>query len=516
MSEPSNAQLGTSAPPRDSSPAAVERLVSGMALRVDGPHPMMQDPPAEDAAGARQRAFPARDVPLDPPSGIDVRLVSPLHSASADAESGYDRFAVETGQIAAHLRQQYADLDRREQRLHAQLAQVDQERREQRMWTADLEAGLEEREFSIARLEAALAQRADACLKLETELKELHEALLRERHSLNLERDQLTHDREDQTKELEALKARQHHELERLRADLISEHDEAETRLKQERVLVDNRHRFQHDHLERTMREFESVQDEFRREQQLLRTRHEETQAQVLLRSRQLDRQRELLDERQQSIEREREVLLKERRAMEERLSAEADELRNDRAAWESERDSQKADLRRQQDMLALHAENLETRRQRLDRLRAELEETNRQTLELRLAVEESLAQLTQTAGADVTKRRIDEARAILAEYYRHTRESLIQQRQELEQAQMRVHTQRDEFRAERQMLVEWVAAQEEQLAGREQNLRREGEAIDEREAGWRAAAERWTNEKLEAETIIRDLLKQLAEREER
>ncbi len=208
--------------------------------------------------------------------------------------------------------------------------------------------------------------------------------------------------------------------------------------------------------------------------------------------------------------------MFKERRAIEERLAVESDELRRDRATWESDRESQKADLRRQHDMLALHAESLETRRQRLDRLRAELEETNRQTLELRLAVEEASAQLMQTAGAEATKQRIDEARAILAEYYRHTRESLMQQRQEVEQAQMRVHQQREEFKAERQMLVEWVYAQEEQLAVRERELHSQRDSLATRETGWQKAADRWTNEKLEAESVIRDLLKQLGQRDDR
>lgn len=513
MSEPSKAQLDASVPSRDAGPVPDERLVPGASLRIDLPHAAQSNAGAA-AEASRESPFPARRVPVNPAAGIDVRLVPPPETRRHDADPDCDRFALETSQIAAHLQHQFADLDRREQRLHAQLAQIDQERREQRLWTADLETSLEEREFAIARQEAVLAQRADACLKLETELKELHETLLRERHSLNLERDQLTQDRDDQSKTLESLKARAQHELERLRAELIEEHDQAETRLKQERVLFDNRHCFQQDHLQRTMEEFEQGQDEFRREQQLLRTRQEETQTQILLRSRQLDRQRDLLDDRQRSIEREREVLLKERRAMEDRVLADTDELRRNRAAWESDRDSQKADLRRQQDMLALHAENLETRRQRLDRLRAELEETNRQTLELRLAVEEAAAQLTQTAGAEATKRRLDEARDILAEYYRHTREALVQQRQELEQAQIRVHQQRDEFRAERQLLVEWVATQEEQLASGERELRRERETIAQREATWRATAERWTNEKLESETIIRDLLKQLQERD--
>jgi len=512
MSEPLKAQLDASVP-RNSAAVEDERLIPGTSLRIDQPHAAQAG--AEIAVeGAHQRAFPARSVPVNPAAGIDVRLVPPQKAFAPDAAPELDRFTLETSQIAAHLRNQYADLDRREQRLHAQLAQFDQERREQRMWSADLETGLEEREFAIARQEAALAQRADACLKLETELKELHEALLRERHSLNLERDQLTHDREKQVKSLEGLKARELSELERLRAELTAEHEEAESRLKQERILIDNRHRFQQDHLERTMQEFERGQDEFRREQQLLRMRQEEAHAQFLLRSRQLDRQRDLLDDRQRSIEREREVLLKERRAMEQRGVADTDELRRHRAAWESDRASQKADLRRQQDMLSLHAENLETRRQRLDRLRAELEETNRQTLELRVAVEEAAAQLAHSAGAETAKRRLDEARDILAECYRHTRESLIQQRQELEQAQVRLQEQRNEFRAERQLLVEWVATQEEQLAGRERELDDEREAIAEREATWRETSERWTNEKLETESVIRNLLQQLQERE--
>jgi hypothetical protein len=506
MSEPSHAQLTAAAREQE------ERPEPTAALRIDRPHPPEGATP--DAGPARQSAFPARSVPVHAAAGIDVRLISPLEAAAAHEPQESEPSALQTGQIAAHLREQHADLNRREQRLHGQLAQLDQERREQRMWAANVEAGLEEREFAIARQETALAQRADACLKLETELKELHESLLRERHSLNVERDQLTQDREEQTQVLEGLKTRQHHEFERLRADLAAEHEQAEAELKQQRILLDNRHRFQHDHLQRTMQEFEKVQDDFRREQQLARSREEEAQSQNLLRSRQLDRQRELLDERQRSIEREREVLLKERRAMEVRATADGEALRGERAAWESERDSQKADLRRQQDLLALHAENLETRRQRLDRLRAELEETNRQTLELRLAVEDAAAQLTQSAGAETARRRIDEARAILAEYYRHTRESLIQQRQELEQAQLRVHQQRDEFRAEREALVEWVSRQEAQLAASAKDLAGQRDALEQREAACRSAAERWTAEKLEAESVIRDLLKQLGERE--
>jgi hypothetical protein len=533
MSEPPNTRIEAAALPQAGSRAPLDRPPSpypaaSFPIRVDGPHntsaveagsaaKSSEIVPVADARSdaSSQQPFPSRDVPANPDAGTDVRLIAPSSRMPDSGNESHDRFALETGQIAAHLRQQYADIDRREQRLHVQLSQVDQERREQRLWVAELEAGLEEREFAITRQEAALGQRADSCLKLESELKELHETLLRERHSLNVERDQLIIDRDEQAKTLETNLLGQQRELERLRADLIAEHDQAESDLKQQSALLENRHRFQQDHLQRTMQEFEATQNAFRREQQVARTRDEETRTQILLHRGQIDRQREILDERQQSIDRERQVLFKERRAMEDRLAHETEELRSGRAAWEAERDSQKADLRRQQDMLALHADNLETRRQRLDSLRGELEETNRQTLELRLAVEETAAELMQTVGSEVAQRRIDEAHAILGEYYRHTRESLMAQRQELEQGLVKMQQQREEFRSERQLLVEWISQQEEQLAQREQILALEQQAIESRDSEWRVHAQGLTNDKLHAESVIRDLLGKLSEREQ-
>jgi len=490
MSEPINAQRSAKA--AASHPPSVDallRVAQGVSLRVDGAHvSSTQNGASSVEAGGDTLA---------------------LEDAAAE-----ERLSLQTAQIAAQLDQQYADVDRREQRLHAQLAQLDQERRDTRMWAEELEASLQDRDYAISRQEAAIAQRAESCLKLETELKQLHESLLRERHSLNSEREQFIVDRESDRREIEELQVRQQHELERRQQDFLAEQEHLRQQLQQERVLLDNRHRFQQEHLRRSMQEFEVIQAEFRNEQQVGRARLEEIEKQNLLRARQLSRARELLEERQNSIERERELITRERAALEERLHSDRDELARERAQWEQERDVQRADLRRQHDMLALHAENLETRRQRLDRLRAEMEDTNRQTLEMRLAVEESHAQLMRTVGTEEATRRIEEARSVLAEYYRHTRDSLMQQRQELEQMHGRQSRQRDEFVQERESLVEWVARQEEQLASREQELSREKASLDVREQTWRDASSRWTEERLQAESVIRDLLRQLGERE--
>ena len=515
MDESSKVEIESSEPQREETRLAEQRA-PGFPIRVDAPHSQPTSSvvrePAYETVGAK--AGVSRPISVEPDSGIDIRLVAPAAQISIPDEESPERYSLETEQIASHLRKQYSDVDRREQRLHAQMALLDQERREHRLWMREVEAGLEERELAIAQQEAEFTVRAENSRKLEIELKELQASLLRERHTLNLEREQLILDREEQTQAIEGLRARNQAEMERLRSDLLAEQQAAEAELKQRGILLDSRHRFQQDHLQRTMQDFEKAQNAFRYEQQAVRTREEQFNEQIRLRSRQIERKTQLLDERQQSIERERLVLVKERRILEERLAVDAEGLRRERAAWEQDRDTQKADVRRQQDLLTSHAENLEARRQRLDNVRIDLEETNRQILELRLAVEESAAQLMQTAGTEATRQKIDEAHAVLAEYYRHTRDSIVLQRQEVEQSQLRVQEQRAEFRNERKTLVDWVAQQEEQLNSRELALRAERDAADHRDAERQAALAHMTAEKLKAESIIRDLLQQLAARE--
>lgn len=486
-----------------SPPETTDLAGSGVEIRLDAAH--LNRSAANNADDAAHGI-----VPLDPvASSVDDNAATSNRSSP-----GYDKLLLQAGQIAEHLKHQCAELDRREFRLHEQLTMLDQERRNVRMWVSNFDIDVEEREAALADREAACAERTAACLKLEQELQELHQALLRERHALTAEQEQLQRTRDSDQKALESAQAQQLRELEQHRADMQADRERLQAEFKQERSLLENRLRFQQDHLQKSRLEFEAAQTAFRTEQQVAWTRLDETQVQLRLRGGQLDRLRDLWQEREQSVERERLMLSKSRRALEESVRSDTDQLRNEQAAWEHERETQRADLRRQQDMLALHAENLETRRVRLDRLRSELEETNRATLELRLGVEEAYAQLTQASGAELARERVEEARRILGEHYRYTRDSITQQRHELEQLQARVQQQRLEFQTERQSLAEWVAEREEQMRERERKLAEDRAACEMHQQTRDVAREQWTNERLEAESIIRDLLQQLTDRE--
>jgi hypothetical protein len=442
-------------------------------------------------------------------------------------------------ELAELLRRQCADLERREQRLHHNLALMDAERRATRLLRTEFDELVAARESELSRLETQLLERSVGVTGLEAELAREREVLAAEWQSLADERSAI------QTEKIAAL-AEVVDERERMRAELQSERDAqldelsqraaeldaearniarmrddatfevaalreaAESESRQERVLLDSRLRFQQDHLEKSRGELEEAQTEFRWEQQAARTWLEQELLQSRLLRGQLDQRRGVLEAREQSIVREQDLLLRSRRAQEDSLSRERERLTGERAHWEHERDVARADLRRQQDLLALHAENLETRRQRLDSLRAELEETNRKTLETRLAVEEAYSQLSRSAGPEETRMRVDEARAVMAEYYRGTRDSLVRQRQEIEQMQERLMQQRQELQAERESLAAWGLAREQKGIEREAALGAAREELDAREREARGLRERWLAERQEAESVIRDLLDQL------
>ena len=323
-------------------------------------------------------------------------------------------------------------------------------------------------------------------------------------------RDELLAKQQSQHAELEAVKQAQAASLTEAQEAFARQREQQLTELRHERAVLENRLRFQQEHLTKARQEIESAQNDFRREAQRVRGQLEEGEAIIRLRQSQLDRVRSLLEERERSVNREREMLFKSQRAFEQFTEHDREKIKLERDDWEHERGGQMADLRRQQDMLALHANNLEGRRERLDKLRADFEQTHRTTLEMRMAIEEAWAQMTQACGVEVAQQRLDQAQQQLSGHYRGLRDSLIEQRGELDEMRQLFQTQRDEFRSEQQTLSEWATTQQRTLGHREADLQAQSEQLNFRESAWRSASQRWINEKIEAEAVIRDLLQQL------
>lgn len=357
----------------------------------------------------------------------------------------------------------------------------------------------------------------------ETTIKKVEAELASDKEKFELEvKTQQTEQESKHQAETEALESRQRdfvirseeieHQLKIQREDLEREYGSREEEFDQKRTLIENRIKFQENHLLRLRNQIEQDQHEFQRQQQIHQQQHEQNERIHILRMNQLDRFRGLLQQREESLSKERSLHTELRRSVEYYELTQKQRLSDEYELWHKERDAQKAELRRQQDMLSLHAENLERRRERLDTLRAEVEETHRGTLEMRLALEEGWAQLTQVEGEEAARARLEKAREALASHYRQLRETLSAERQDLEHSQELFHRHRDEFRQERQDLSEWASERDEQLRLRSEQLRFEADQLAIRDAAWDQKQEVWLQEKIQAEQIIRDLLQQLTD----
>ena len=414
----------------------------------------------------------------------------------------------------AALKQTQRGLEAERRQLHNQIQQNDQEH----------EAALQDIRRKLENERKELWQNLTNELERErTEQKRERTEQKRERDEWLAQHDAKMSEIQNERELTEAAVRRSQDELqqqkierERQLADerqLFEQECEADRRqLQQQRTVLDNRVRFQQEHLHKARQELETKQRELLLEQQTTQTEMQRCETLLRLRSNQLDHYRALLDEREMSLRREHELLANSRRAIENDSLRDKDRLRQESKVRDRERQSQQAEIRRQHDLLTLHAESLEGRRIRLDQLRTELEETHRNTLEMRMAAEETWAQLTQTAGDDVAKKRVEEVRAALSENDRSLHEGILHQRQELVEARILLQRQKDEFREERQKLTGLIAQRDDQLRLWQEQVRQEAEVLDRRDAAWRDTRDGWTKEKITAENVIRSLLAQLSE----
>lgn len=432
-----------------------------------------------------------------------------LDAGMAEVETSRRQLAEQQSQF----QQSRDDLEMQRERLREEVtAELDQDRNELEREREALEQQIAEQDRrwqdGQAAIEQALAEERETRQSaLEAELRQLAETVAAERSAWDEEQirrqEQFDADAAEQSAKLRS-------ELAAVREEQLDEIERRETNLQRTRVDLEKRTRFHETHLNQLRRTLEQQQTDLDRRRQLVGNEQVQIAESLDRQRRQLSRYRDRLAQREESLDRERHLLDDARRAFELKRSAEDSLSQQQRDAGDEERQALRADIRRQQDMLALHAQNLEARRARLDELRDDLEETHRQTLELRLVVEQVWAQLSQTFGEETTQMRVEQSRTELLCGYEKSRESLVEQQTAIDEAETRLDDQRDRFRHEREEFARWMSEREHQLLDQEQTLQRDIEAAAETEAQWRTTRERWTLEKIEAESVIRQLLEEL------
>ena len=476
------------------------------------------------------------EVPVSPdPLAIDLR-----QRFGMDLGHRRDEHALQhAGRILEHLRTQLAELDRREQNLNSQLSSMDQERRSLRMWSSQFTEDAERREQELRAREIKLAEResahdayaaevesrekslaaewesvaaARAAMKselaqeIETERRELSEGTRR----LDIDARELQR-RESEFEHSQALQLEnQRREMEAIRTERLGEIERREADATRREIDVEKRARFHEDHLDRVRRDLADQRRDLERERQRQRVWIEQVEESIRLRLSHVRRYRDLVAQREQSVEHERELHLQSKQTSENEIHTIRRLLQEQWLAFDQEKQAHLAELERRTADLTQRQQALEIKVQTVEQLRCEVDLANPDLLEPRVVVTQVRAELERTLGLNEADSQIQEMQSRLHEQWKQIRESLIEQRDEIETARQSLHRLRDEFRSERDLLTTWVGQREFQLRAVEDALTRERSQALETENRWSAARERWREEKMEAENVIRGLLLQL------
>lgn len=456
--------------------------------RIDAAHPLATErgeaqAAAAAAAEAELAANPAAQFDDDSPA----RLIQHVR--------------LQAEQLSVHLRAQQRELDQREAYLNAREAQIEQNMRHARLWVSEHQAELRERQLAFESHQIKLEsdrEKLDAQLhSLQTEQQGI-DALQR---GLEAEREQLTRGSTLENAQLEQREV----ELQQQREELVRKQtawQAAQEQFAQRQQAVEALQQML------TQREFELQ----RREQEVAEQAAEFNQTSPAIiqaateyqtRKFQLDEAEGLLTDALNELDSSRQKLLQDRRSADEQARTERRRLADEQRAAELE-------LARKRETLQRRTEQLDTRQAALDQMRADLTRLHRETLEMRLAVEETWAQLSGLAAPAAVTQTLSRIRARLTERYRLENEELQFQREQLESLATKVNEQHEKLTQQKKDFQQWVLRQQQEieqaaahLAAREQDVHQDKLRCEELQ-------QKWQSERRHYQREIRRLLAEL------
>lgn len=347
--------------------------------------------------------------------------------------------------LSEELERQNEDLQRRQEMLHQQIAELESERRQCRLWASELEHQLGGRETELDERSKQLDQEAKRLSERESQLESRRQGVKRAAQKLA-------------------------HREARTRAQAGS-HEELES--------------------DRSRPELANVQ----LEQDLAR------------RDKELAERQSNLEEQVAELEQQRKDLVEARVDLEKTRREKQASWDRQWARFQETSRRREESLTHQHDLLQRRARDLEIRQAATEQLRSEVDQTHREGLEMRLALEELWARLTQKMEPGVLAQELANVRAQLADYYRYANERLTQGHRQLREAKASLECQKNEYCKEKEDLLEWVDRRRRELDEEEHEMRRRAADLEQREAACSEQQQRWHDERLAYQSQIRSLL---------
>ncbi len=188
-------------------------------------------------------------------------------------------------------------------------------------------------------------------------------------------------------------------------------------------------------------------------------------------------------------------------------LEAESKIFEQDKSAWLVEQ-------KRLIELSERRQVEIDRRETALERMQTELQTTQRELLEMRLATEETWAQLTGILAPAALTKSIAKVRAELADHYQHALHQISDGRGKLREASAKISAEFEALEQRRTAVEEWTARRHDDLGqvaarleGRENELNRQQRQYEAFEARWAAERESYRHQ-------IKKLLNELRDSE--
>ena len=410
----------------------------------------------------------------------------------------HDAVNEELARERAVLQRQQNTLDQERQRTAERAEQLEQQHRD-RMQQHE-EAVQTERETMRESVRQELSAELDEIHRERQEWASQKEAQTAE---LLRETEDLQQQRELFGEQLDAEQQRLRGEIEKRRQTLLTEQNN-----------LQRRYRFQFEHLARSRSDFEVELREMRGELQLFRSERKAFDEQHRRRFGQLQKIRETLSEREESLKREQKVVDRNRVGTELDLKRQHTRLQEHQEAVLQDLDSRTRRIHQSEQSSADASHRLDQRLQHVNQLRTELDSRQREVLEQRLLLEELQATVQMDDPKYSTSRQ--SAKDATERFFEQLHVQLKSEHLRLEAKATDLADKQEQFRKDRNDLEQWFADRAAQVGTPSQDVDSEEmlgkfAAVEEELASTR---KEWLSERKDAEATIRRLLDQIASSE--
>jgi chromosome segregation ATPase len=365
-------------------------------------------------------------------------------------------------QLAEYLRRRQQELDHRESQLNAQAAQLESDARTARIWLGEREAEIQEQMDRRTAMEAEVRQRLDRLAAAEAAFEQ----------------------RKKQADDGQAEPG-----VEQALSEIAS---------------ISSQWGVQSQQLAFQSAEFSKLSADLESK----RNRLKEREAEMIVKYRELTEVEQRSADAQAETRRLREQMIEERQNFRE-------EVRAHRRRMAEEERRTAAELQKKREQTDQRADRVEQCRAALVRLRDELQQVHRETLEVRLATEELWAQLSGTAPPAALTRSLGRIRTQLADQYRQANAELLERKKELETIRDQLTGQYEKLIEQRRQFEDWAAGRRQDAEVQTARLIAREQELEEAESRFNEQARQWDFDRREFEQEIRRLRLQLTPHEE-